>query len=352
MSVQLRSRTLKSGAKSLYLDIHHNGERWREFLKIKILPKDNSKIEKKRVAERIRANRELELLSNGTGHIPQHLKKMNFFVFAENYILKYKNKDVRIIASSVEKFKKAVNNPRLTISAISPQIMTMFKDYLIYDAGLAGETAHNYFTRFKKVLKAAKVQGYLNEMPTADIRFSNPNKDDTLKKQVLDKNELQKLANTKCGNPEVKKAFLFACFTSLGLAEIRKLKWNNINKGRLITHRKKTGELINNRLSQTAIKILGKPECKDNYIFELLSLSDNGANKTIRNWVKRAKIDKHITFYCARHTFACQLLINGANLKTVADAMGHSSTRSTLKYLNHVQRLQDEAIDKLPMLDL
>tara|TARA_E500000318_G_scaffold16182_1_gene16487 strand:+ start:189 stop:1250 length:1062 start_codon:yes stop_codon:yes gene_type:complete len=352
MSVQLRSRTLKSGAKSLYLDIHHNGERWREFLKIKILPKDNSKIEKKRVAERIRANRELELLSNGTGHIPQHLKKMNFFVFAENYIHKYKNKDVRIIASSVEKFKEAVNNPRLTISSISPQTMTLFKDYLIYDAGLTGETAHNYFTRFKKVLKAAKVQGYLNVMPTADIRFSNPNKDDTVKKQVLDKGELQKLANTKCGNFEVKKAFLFACFTSLGLAEIRKLKWNNINKGRLITNRNKTGELINNRLNQTAINILGKPKNKDDYIFDLQSLSDNGANKAIRNWVKRAKIDKHITFYCARHTFACQLLINGANLKTVADAMGHSSTRSTLKYLNHVQRLQDEAIDKLPCLNI
>ncbi|MBO0342415.1 site-specific integrase [Flagellimonas profundi] len=352
MSVQLRSRTLKSGAKSLYLDIHHNGERWREFLKIKILPKDNSKIEKKRVAERIRANRELELLSNGTGHIPQHLKKMNFFVFAENYILKYKNKDVRIIASSVEKFKKAVNNPRLTISAISPQTMTMFKDYLIYDAGLAGETAHNYFTRFKKVLKAAKVQGYLNQMPTSDIKFSNPNKDDTLKKQVLDKDELQKLVDTNCGNVAVKKAFLFACFTSLGLAEIRNLKWNNINKGRLITHRNKTGELINNRLSQTAIKILGKPKNKDDYIFDLQSLSDNGANKAIRYWVKRAKIDKHITFYCARHTFACQLLISGANLKTVADAMGHSSTRSTLKYLNHVQRLQDEAIDKLPELQI
>ncbi|KAB5490839.1 MULTISPECIES: tyrosine-type recombinase/integrase [Flagellimonas] len=44
----------------------------------------------------------------------------------------------------------------------------------------------------------------------------------------------------------------------------------------------------------------------------------------------------HIPFYCARHTFAHQLLINGANLKTVADAMGHSSIRSTLKYLNHL----------------
>ncbi|KAB7529016.1 tyrosine-type recombinase/integrase [Flagellimonas olearia] len=352
MSVQLRSRTLKSGEKSLYLDIHHNGERWREFLKIKLSPKDQSKIEKKRVAERIRANRELELLSDETGHVPQHLKKLNFFVFAENYIKNYKNKDVRIITSSIEKFKLAVNNPRLTISSINPKIMSSFKDYLIHDAGLTGETAHNYFTRFKKILKAAKIEGYLKEMPTVDIRFSNPNKDDTLKKQVLDMDELQKLANTRCGNNEIKRAFLFACYTSLGLAEIRKLKWKNINKGRLITNRNKTGELINNRLGQTANNILGKPKDNEDFIFNIQSLSDNGANKAIRYWVKRAKIDKHITFYCARHTFACQLLINGANLKTVADAMGHSSTKSTLKYLNHIQRLQDEAIDKLPTLQI
>ena len=352
MSVQLRSRTLKSGEKSLYLDIHHHGERWREFLRIKLSPKDPSRTEKKKVAEKIRANRELELLSDDTGHIPKHLKKLNFFVFAENYLKNYKNKDIRIVASSVEKFKLAIANPRLTISQITPKIMEAYKDYLIHDAGLTGETAHNYFTRFKKLLKAAKLQGYIREMPTTDIRFSNPNKDDTLKKQVLDTDELQQLAAAYCGNPEVKKAFLFACYTSLGLAEIRELKWSNINKGRLITYRKKTGELINNRLNQTALQLLGKPKQKDNYIFKLQNLSDNGANKAIHYWVKRAQINKHITFYCARHTFACQLLLNGANLKTVADAMGHSSTKSTLKYLNHVQKLQDEAIDRLPAINI
>jgi hypothetical protein len=51
-------------------------------------------------------------------------------------------------------------------------------------------------------------------MPTTDIRFSNPNKDDTLKKQVLDIEELQKLTSTRCGNPEIKRAFSFACYTS------------------------------------------------------------------------------------------------------------------------------------------
>ncbi len=350
MSVQLRSRKLKSGEKSLYLDIHHNGERWREFLKIRLSPKDASRNEKKRVAERIRANRELEILSDETGHVPLHLKNQNFYLFAEHYIKNYKFKDVRIVASAVEKFKLAIDNPRLRISQITPSLMETYKNYLIHNAGLAGETAHNYFTRFKKVLRSAKIQGYLKVMPTEDIRFSNPNKEDTLRKQVLDGEELQKLANTRCGNLEVKKAFLFACYTSLGFAEIRELTWGNINKSRLIAYRKKTGELINNRLNQTALAILGTPKRKDDFVFNVQGISVNGLNKTIGYWVKRAEINKHITFYCARHTFACLLLMNGANLKTVADAMGHSSTKSTLKYLNFINKLQDEAIDNLPSI--
>lgn len=352
MSVQLRSRKLKSGVKSLYLDIHHNGERWREFLKIKLSPKDTDRIEKKRLADKIRANRELEILSDETGHVPQHLKNQNFYLFAEHFIKTYKFKDVRIVASAVEKFKLAIDNPRLKISQVTPSLMETYKDYLVHDAGLAGETAHNYFTRFKKVLRSAKIQGYLKTMPTEDIRFSNPNKDDTLRKQVLDGEELQKLANTHCGNSEVKKAFLFACYTSLGFAEIRELTWININKSRLITHRKKTGELINNRLNPTALAILGKTGKKDDFVFNVQNLSINGLNKTIGYWVQRAEINKHITFYCARHTFACLLLMNGANLKTVADAMGHSSTKSTLKYLNFINKLQDEAIDNLPALKI
>ena len=336
----------------MYLDIHYNGERWREFLKIRLSPKDPSRNEKKRVAERIRANRELEIFSDETGHVPLHLKNQNFYLFTEHYIKNYKFKDVRIIASAIEKFKLAIDNPRLKISQITPSVMEKYKNYLIHDARLAGETAHNYFTRFKKILRSAKIQGFLKVMPTEDIRFSNPNKDETLRKQVLDSEELQKLANARCGNPEVKRAFLFACYTSLGFAEIRELTWANVNKCRLITHRKKTGELINNRLNQTALAILGTPQRKDDFIFDVKSLIVNGLSGTINYWVNRAEINKHITFYCARHTFACLLLINGANLKTVADAMGHSSTKSTLKYLNFINKLQDEAIDSLPALNI
>lgn len=239
--------------------------------------------------------------------MPNHRKKLDFFIFAEKYLEDYPCKDGRMIASAVKKFKLAINSLSIKISDITPKHMETFKNYLIYKSGLRGETPHNYFTRFKKVLKAAKVEGYIKVLPSDDIRFSNPNKDDTLKKEVLDKEELQQLANTKCGNQDVKRAFLFACYTSLGFAEIRDLKWSNINKGRLITYRNKTGELINNRLNATAICILGEPKRKEDYVFNLQNFSANRINKTLKNWVVRASIEKHITFYCARHTFACLL---------------------------------------------
>ncbi|MBS5563479.1 tyrosine-type recombinase/integrase [Bacteroides fragilis] len=35
-------------------------------------------------------------------------------------------------------------------------------------------------------------------------------------------------------------------------------------------------------------------------------------------------MDKHISWHCARHSFAVNILNNGANIKTVAGLLGHS----------------------------
>ena len=352
MGVILRQRKLANGGKRYFLDIYHNRERSYEFLDIVIGSKDPKRQEKERLAQTIRATREIEIISKGTTYVPSHRKELNFFVFADMFVTKYRNKDIKIIKGCIQKFSECVGKKPLKISQITPSLMEDFKDYLIHDADLSGETPHNYFSRFKKILRAIKRDGHIKEMPTADIKFKNPNKNDTLKKEVLDINELRILSNTHCGNNEVKKAFYLACYSSLGLAEIRDLKWRDIRNGRLVVSRNKTGEQISNPLNENILKMLGEPQERNDYVFDLQNISDTAVNKNLKNWIKRAEIEKHITFYCARHTFACLLLENGANLKTVADFMGHSSTKSTLKYLNHVQHLQNKAIENLPSIQL
>ncbi|MEM6816118.1 MAG: site-specific integrase [Bacteroidota bacterium] len=351
MAINIYKRKLKSGATSLYLDISHNGKRKRERLETIIYKNDPKAKEKMAFAKERRAQREIEVLKSGFNSTPEHIKNVRFDDFAGTFKDEYRKEDLRIIRAAIDKFKLFVANKNLRVKDISPLIMKNFMNFLKYDANLKPETSHNYWTRFKKVLKDAKIRGIIEVMPTEDIRFENPRKQSELNpKNVLDSDELQALLNTHCGNPEVKRAFLFACYSSLGLKEIKKMTWDNIRDGRLVIKREKTGVTINNRLGPTAMKLIGEPGDPKERIFNLQNITTNGVNKSIKVWLKNAKISKHVTFYSARHSYAVALLMNGAKLKEVRDCMGQKSVQSTLRYLNFTEKLQDEAIDRLPQL--
>src|SRR5690606_22065496 len=131
---------------SYYLDIYHNGKRSYEFLGIKTINKGTSKDtasqknEKKRIAESLAAQKEIELISKGTQYTPIHIKNMNFFDFAENFIERYTKKDGRMIQSALKKFKSYVNYDALNVVDISPDMMEGFKESLLKDPLLSGET--------------------------------------------------------------------------------------------------------------------------------------------------------------------------------------------------------------------
>ena len=55
-------------------------------------------------------------------------------------------------------------------------------------------------------------------------------------------------------------------------------------------------------------------------------------------------------FHCFRHSFAVNILNNGANIKTVASLLGHSGLKHTEKYTRAVDKLKEEAINSLPEL--
>ena len=57
-----------------------------------------------------------------------------------------------------------------------------------------------------------------------------------------------------------------------------------------------------------------------------------------------------VLFHCGRHSFAVNILNNGANITTVASLLGHSGLQHTEKYTRAVDSLRQAAIDSLPML--
>ncbi len=132
MSVKLRERKLSKGAIKYYLDIYTNGERTYEFLDIKIESSDSKSVksEKKNIANLIRSNKELEILTENTDYIPKHLRNINFNDFSDSFIKNYTKKDLRMIIATNKKFRKFVNNDRLKLSDITPSLMNGYKDLL------------------------------------------------------------------------------------------------------------------------------------------------------------------------------------------------------------------------------
>lgn len=106
-------------------------------------------------------------------------------------------------------------------------------------------------------------------------------------------------------------------------------------------------------LNDGLLSLVGEPPAdgnKDTLIFNLPSYES--CCKSVKRWVKRAGIDKHISWHCARHSFAVNILNNGANIKTVASLLGHSGLKHTEKYTRAVDKLEEEAINSLPLLNL
>jgi len=80
----------------------------------------------------------------------------------------------------------------------------------------------------------------------------------------------------------------------------------------------------------------GKYSCE--YLF-VSSKSDSGLTKEgLRHWVKRYKIKSGVPFHLHRfrHTFACSLAKNGADLMSIMKLLGHTSSRMTERYLRSI----------------
>lgn len=242
----------------------------------------------------------------------------------------------------------------IDIEDVDTRFVKRFADWLVDTRGVAPTTAKMYLHKLHAVLGEAKEYGYIKEMPSINIKKIFP-KAQSKEKQYLTVEELKRLSRTPCGNEVLKNAFLFSCYTGLRLSDIETLTWEDVRETQgihvLEKKQQKTDRVVRVPLCDEAIEILDTILLDDLYdaetyrVFPLPSRTAIGL--CLNNWVKRARIDKHISFHSARVTFATMLLQAGVDIAVVSRLCGHSNISITMIYAKMTETTYINSVNKL-----
>ena len=375
---RLLRKLVKNGTEySLYLEYQmgynrDNGTsiRKKESLSLYVMVAPRTSIQRQQVKEtielarKIRFEREQQFLENREGYRLKKDKGINFLDYYQSYISSYTKKDIRMIQIAYNRFKDflAEYHPLMQDfikpDAITHEMMIKFAEYL--QTRSVGEGAKSILQRFKKVVRASIDQGIMAKDPCKGVRCVVD--DQMLTKDVLSQEEIQLLINThyQFEKENVRNAFIFCLYTGMRFCDVKDLHYSSIdyaNKLLRFEQDKTKGHSARSwvtiPLNDGLIRLVGKPkegETRESLIFNLPSYES--CCKSVKRWVKRAGIEKHISWHCARHSFAVNILNNGANIKTVASLLGHSGLKHTEKYTRAVDKLKEDAINSLPSLEL
>jgi len=379
---KLQQNTLADGRISLYLEYYLGRTQWvdeatgklkvqhyrrKETLNLYLLASPRTPAERQtnketlELATKIRAEKEQELKNDVHGYRLSKSKNINFLDYFQSYIDNYTKKDVRHLHAALRRFREflAESYP-IYQTSIKPEQITreMAAAFVAYlESKCRGEGAHTIYQRFKKVIKYAHDNGVIKSNPCSGVVCKIDNQ--TLKKDVLSLEEVEQLIGTTYlgQSSEIRRGFIFSLYTGIRFCDLIELRYSHVDyanrrlsfeQAKTKGHSASSGVII--PLNDGLLSLIGEKPTEDERIFKLPS--HTMCLKALRHWMARAGIDKHITWHCARHSFAVNILNNGANIKTVASLLGHSGLKHTEKYTRAVDRLKQDAINSLPEIKL
>ena len=392
---KLGAKLLSDGRESLFLDFYFGYEMVYNNDKDQMQPKKQKRRESLKLylwhnprtpqqrqenkealilAKKIRHDKGQELLDQEKGYrLQAKSEKVNFLDYFKEYLDSYTKKDVRMIQSTLQRFKDFLHDTpeyskferTIRPEQITSEMVEAFTEYL--QTRSVGEGARSYYQRFKKVFKACAVKyniNYQRPFLDADGKSITIKIDEgaIVKDFLSPEEERQLIATHYTGeNPEIRNAFIFCLYTGMRFCDVKDLTFGNIDfPNRLLTYEQNktkghsTHSSVSLPLTDDLLELVGNvPEGnKDTLIFDLPS--HTMCLKALRRWVKRAGIDKHITWHCARHSFGTNMAATaaqkGISIRVVQEMMGHSSLTYTQRYTRVVDEQKRQAMQELSKL--
>lgn len=329
--VKIRWDRVRTGRLSLYLEHVHENRRERLRLGI-MLTLDPSSLAQDTEAVRLAMARRDEAeksIIDGRGFVSPG-RYIMFSEFAARVCAEKKAKNREGYEIAMIHFARLFRD--LPLASVGRTEVTKYRLSL---ANLSPNTRNHYIAAMRHIWDRAIQEGLTTSNPWIGIKKEKTN----TQREFLTLAELEAVMAAECDYQAVKNAFLFSCFTGLRWGDIVKLRGSQIRDGYLYYTQSKTGSHERVMLPDVALSLAPRDR------FDLPSYG------VVREHLKRlichAGIEKHITFHCARHTFATLQITLGTDIYVVSKLLGHSNVQVTQVYAKLVDQRKDEAMERL-----
>jgi integrase len=137
-------------------------------------------------------------------------------------------RDKKDQVNKVIKYLEKYTAGNIAINLVNEKWIEDFQTYLLRETGLSKNTASRYEAAVRLALRKAARDRVIPRNPADGVKIISSTETD---KAYLTQPEIQRLANIHLGGTlgaEVKRAFLFACYTGLRISDLKSIAWNDI----------------------------------------------------------------------------------------------------------------------------
>ncbi|BDB56071.1 site-specific integrase [Flavobacterium ammonificans] len=293
---------------------------------------------------------------------------LDYFNFHQEVINEFNNSgktgSAKINKDTLASLKKYHQKDQLKFTELNVEFLQKYDSYLRSRGGIdsgIGIKMRTIRAIYNKAIQRKIIPDRF--YPFKTVKISNLKNEN--KKEYLTENEIKLIINKDfIQNKKLqfaKDMYLFSFYCrGMNFIDLMKLNHTNLFENRISYIRTKTGVHLEFKLISSAQEILNYYSQKsfNNYLFPVL-LNENMTplqlknrehkilgqiNKSLKEILQVLEINKNITFYTARHSFATYLKFNNVSIDAVSEMLGHTNIKTTQSYLS---KLPNKKLDTI-----
>ena len=293
---------------------------------------------------------------------------LDYFNFHQEVINEFNNSgktgSAKINKDTLDSLKKYHQKDQLKFTELNVEFIQKYDSYLRSRGGIdsgIGIKMRTIRAIYNKAIQRKIIPDRF--YPFKTVKISNLKNEN--KKEYLTENEIKLIINKDfIQNKKLqfaKDMYLFSFYCrGMNFIDLMKLNNTNLFENRISYIRTKTGVHLEFKLISSAQEILNYYSQKsfNNYLFPVL-LNENMTplqlknrehkilgqiNKSLKEILQVLEINKNITFYTARHSFATYLKFNNVSIDAVSEMLGHTNIKTTQSYLS---KLPNKKLDTI-----